>query len=142
MHAFADEETKKDLSLLLDFVDTEAGGKGKQARKLIEAGLVTFPELWRIFALGELIYESEYNRERLFKLQRTGHGDSCSARGKYFELSLGYTLSMVSELDKPRRTCACGRKQSLLVLAQPRSPIRPNFPCRAIAEMPKSFAGK
>lgn len=44
-----------------------------------------------IFKPGDLLYTQEYGHERLYRLVKTGYGDSCSSSGKFFELTCKYT---------------------------------------------------
>jgi hypothetical protein len=85
-----DETTREHIDLLLFFLASEAGDKGKEAEKLIVAGKVSFDNAWMVFKPGDLLFASSYDQDRLYQLQQTGyHEDNC--RGNYFELSCGYT---------------------------------------------------
>jgi hypothetical protein len=86
----ADETTREHIDLLLFFLESEGGDKGKEAEKLIASGLTTFENAWMVYKPGDLLYSSSYDQARLYQLQQIGyHEDNC--RGKYFELSCGYT---------------------------------------------------
>ncbi|KAF2761967.1 P-loop containing nucleoside triphosphate hydrolase protein [Pseudovirgaria hyperparasitica] len=86
-----DEEAKSHLRLLIEFLESEMGDNGPQLERLLKSGLITFDLLWMIFQPGDLIFKEEYGYERLYKLQKTGYQDSCSARGKFFEISVEFT---------------------------------------------------
>lgn len=84
-------DAKDHVCLLLDFLENEAGDKGREVKRLNKAGLITFDLLWAIFKPGDLLYTREYGHERLYRLAKTGYGDSCSSSGKFFELTCEYT---------------------------------------------------
>jgi hypothetical protein len=85
-----DETTREHIDLLLFFLISEAGDKGKEAEKLIASGLSNFENVWMVYKPGDLLFASSYDQDRIYKLQQTGyHEDSC--RGHYFEISCGYT---------------------------------------------------
>ncbi|KAF2497599.1 P-loop containing nucleoside triphosphate hydrolase protein [Lophium mytilinum] len=87
----SDEEAKKHIKLLLDFLENEAGEKGLEAKRLDKGRLITFDLLWVIFKPGDLVYSKEYNHERLYRLTKTGYQDSECSSGKFFELTCEYT---------------------------------------------------
>ena len=85
-----DETTKEHIDLLLHFLASEAGDKGREAEKAMASGLVTFENAWMAFKPGDLIYASSYGQDRLYVLNQTGyHKDNC--RGKYFQLSCNFS---------------------------------------------------
>ncbi|OCK77897.1 P-loop containing nucleoside triphosphate hydrolase protein [Lepidopterella palustris CBS 459.81] len=86
-----EDEAKRHIKLLIDFLENEAGDKGLEVKRLKKAGLISFGLLWVIFKPGDLLYTQEYGYERLYRLQKTGYGDSCSSSGKFFELTCEYT---------------------------------------------------
>lgn len=86
----SDEITTEHIDLLLHFLASEAGDKGKEAEKAMASGLVTFENAWMAFKPGDLIFTSSYNQDRLYVLNQTGyHKDNC--RGKYFQLSCNFS---------------------------------------------------
>ncbi|KAF2835543.1 P-loop containing nucleoside triphosphate hydrolase protein [Patellaria atrata CBS 101060] len=94
LEAFAarsgNETTKAHVQLLLEYLESEAGDGGRQAVKLIQAGIIAFDKLWMVFKPGELLYTTDVGHERLFLLQKTGYGVTGSGC-KYFEVSCAYT---------------------------------------------------
>jgi hypothetical protein len=85
-----DDTTREHIDLLLFFLISEAGDKGREAEKLIASGLSNFENVWMVYKPGDLLFASSYDQDRLYQLQQTGyHEDNC--RGHYFELSCGYT---------------------------------------------------
>jgi hypothetical protein len=85
-----DDITKEHIELLLHFLASEAGDKGREADKAMSSGLVTFENVWMAFKPGDLIYTSSYGQDRLYVLNQTGyHKDNC--RGKYFQLSCNFS---------------------------------------------------
>jgi hypothetical protein len=85
-----DETTREHIGLLLFFLISEGGDKGKEAEKLIASGMSNFENVWMVYKPGDLLFASSYDQDRVYRLQQTGyHEDSC--RGHYFELSCGYT---------------------------------------------------
>lgn len=87
-----DDAAKEHIDLLIGFLESEAGEKGQEAKRLVASSLITFDLLWVIFKPGELMYESKHGHERLYQLQRTGYGET-NERGRFFEVSCGYTNS-------------------------------------------------
>jgi hypothetical protein len=86
----ADDITKEHIDLLLHFLASEAGDKGKEAEKALASGLVTFENAWMAYKPGDLIFTSSYGQDRLYILNQTGyHKDNCG--GKYFQLSCNFT---------------------------------------------------
>ncbi|KAJ9662411.1 hypothetical protein H2201_006120 [Coniosporium apollinis] len=85
-----DDVAKDHIDLLINFLESEAGEKGQEAKRLVASSLITFDLLWVIFKPGELMYESKHGHERLYQLQRTGYGET-NERGRFFEVSCGYT---------------------------------------------------
>lgn len=84
------ETTKEHITLLLHFLASEAGDKGREAEKAMASGLCTFENVWMAFKPGDLIYTSSYGQDRLYILNQTGyHQDNC--RGKYFQLSCNFS---------------------------------------------------
>jgi hypothetical protein len=85
-----DETTREHIDLLLFFLVSEAGDKGREAEKLIASGMSSFENVWMVYKPGDLLFATSYDQDRLYQLQQTGYGeDNC--RGHYFELSCGYT---------------------------------------------------
>ncbi|KIW07003.1 uncharacterized protein PV09_01898 [Verruconis gallopava] len=85
-----DEMTSEHIDLLLHFLASEAGDKGKDAEKALASGLVTFENAWMAYKPGELIFTSSYGQDRLYILNQTGyHKDNC--RGRYFQLSCNFS---------------------------------------------------
>jgi len=86
----SDETTTEHVDLLLHFLASEAGDKGKEADKALSSGLITFENAWMAYKPGDLIFASTYGHDRLYVLNQTGyHKDNC--RGKYFQMSCSYT---------------------------------------------------
>ncbi|CAL3965365.1 unnamed protein product [Diplocarpon coronariae] len=48
---------------------------------MLKAGLITFPLLWMIFNLGDLVYEHRDGHTRLFQVRRHGYGESLTGGG-------------------------------------------------------------
>jgi hypothetical protein len=85
-----DDIAKEHIDLLLHFLASEGGDKGKEAEKAMASGLVTFENAWMAYKPGDLIYTSSYGQDRLYVLNQTGyHKDNC--RGKYFQLSCNFS---------------------------------------------------
>lgn len=74
------------LSVLLDFLEAD----GREARKLRDAKLVDFKHLWLIYKPGELLFDSQYGHDRLYRISHVGYNEH-SIEGKYLGIRCTFT---------------------------------------------------
>lgn len=84
-----DDAAKMHIMLLLDYLEKEAGERDPEVGKLMAAKLITFPLLWFLFKPGDLMYQSKHGHDRIYRLLKTGYGQT-NSRGKFFELNCAF----------------------------------------------------
>lgn len=66
-----DETARKHLQLLYDVLEAELKDAIHAKNDLVKNGVITFDHLWTIFEPGELVYNTDEGKERIYELQST-----------------------------------------------------------------------
>ena len=85
-----DDKVKMHIQLLLDFLNMQWGDLAHSVDRYDADGLVRFKLLWTIFRPGDLIYQEEYEHERLYRLHQISYQEHKNA-GPYLKLDCLYT---------------------------------------------------
>jgi len=109
-----DETTSKHMDLLLQFLESEAGEKGVEAKHQLEAGMVTFKMLWSVFRPGDLLYSTEYGHPRLYRFEKGDYQDSLCSKGWSYNLCCTYTTCDGTDAGQATVTLPIWEKQEFV----------------------------
>jgi hypothetical protein len=94
LHAYAksaeDEDVRKHLDLLFEFMDVELGEERSKFLAMVNKGQITYKTLWQVFRPGDLVYKDESEHPWLLTCVKTAY-ETNKCDGPFLEVHCTYT---------------------------------------------------